>query len=263
MVNIWKIILTWPRFLRTITKARSISKKIKHDPNIVSEEYRYHWLQKRTRYMLWVYDVKIIAHDRDNWIDKGCLMIANHQSNVDPVLLYALNDFNKIAPCAFIAKKELANDRPYKNFLTLIDVLFLDRENPRQALEVIKEANDLIRVPRTMVVFPEGTRNPSQEIGEFHAGSFKIAQKAHAPIIPVSIVNSYLIFNKKFKKRGKKYVHVVFHKPIKPDTFMTKPTELIANNVKQIIQKGIEQYQDVDHKKAYIEYKASLKKKNT
>ncbi|WP_253301724.1 hypothetical protein [Spiroplasma endosymbiont of Phyllotreta cruciferae] len=42
---------------------------------------------------------------------------------------------------------------------------------------------------------------------------------------------------------------------------MTKPTELIANNVKQIIQKGIEQYRDVDNKKAYLEYKASLKKK--
>ncbi|WP_374697046.1 lysophospholipid acyltransferase family protein [Spiroplasma endosymbiont of Polydrusus formosus] len=263
MVNIWKIILTWPRFLRTITKAIGISKKIKHDPNIVSEEYRYHWVQKRTRYMLWVYDVKIIAHDRDNWIDKSCLMIANHQSNVDPVLLYALNNFNKTAPCAFIAKKELENNRTYKNFLTLIDVLFLDRENPRQALEIIKKANDLIRVPRTMVVFPEGTRSRSQEIGEFHAGSFKIAQKAHAPIIPVSIVNSYLIFNKEFKKRGNKYVHVVFHKPIKPDTFMTKPTELIANNVKQIIQKGIKQYQNVDHKKAYIEYKDALKKKNT
>ncbi|GAA6237961.1 MAG: lysophospholipid acyltransferase family protein [Spiroplasma phoeniceum] len=263
MLNIWKILLTWPRFLRTITKAKSISKKIKRDPNIVSEEYRYHWLQKRTRYMLWVHDVKIIVHDRDNWIDKGCLMIANHQSNVDPALLFALNDFNKTAPCAFIAKKELQDNRTYRNFLTLIDVLFLDRENPRQALEVIKEANDLIRVPRTMVVFPEGTRSRRQEMGEFHAGSFKIAQKAHVPIIPVSIINSYPIFNKEFKKRGKKYVHVVFHKSIKPDTFMTKSTELIANNVKQIIQKGIDQYQDVDHKKAYEEYKTSLKKKTT
>lgn len=188
-------------------------------------------------------------------------MVANHQSNVDPGLLYVLNDFNKTAPCAFIAKKELANNKAFKNFLTLIDVLFLDRNNPRQAIEIIKEANDLIRVPRTMVVFPEGTRSHSQEMGEFHAGTFKIAQKAHAPIIPVSIVNSYQIFNKEYKKRGKKYVHIVFHKPIKPDTFMTKSTELIANNVKQIIQKGIDQYRDADHKKAYLEYKASLKKK--
>lgn len=262
MINAWKIILTWPKFLQIIAKAKSISKKIRRDPNIVSEEYRYHWLQKQVRYMLWIYDVKIIVHNRDNWIDKNCLMIGNHQSNIDPILLFFLNDFNKTAPCAFIAKKELETNRTYKNFLILIDVLFLDRNNPRQAVEIMKEANDLIRLPRTMVVFPEGTRSQSKEIGEFHAGSFKIAQKAHTPIIPVSIVNSYPIFNKKFKNKGKKYVHVVFHKPIKPDTFMTKSTELIANNIKQIIQKGIDQYQDVDHKKAYTEYKSSLKKKN-
>ncbi|WP_253301723.1 lysophospholipid acyltransferase family protein [Spiroplasma endosymbiont of Phyllotreta cruciferae] len=122
----------------------------------------------------------------------------------------------------FYCQKELANDKTFKNFLTLIDVLFLDRDNPRQALELMKEANYLIRVPRTMVVFPEGTRSRNQEMGEFHAGSFKIAQKAHAPIIPVSIINSHLIFNKEYKKKGKKYVHIVFHKPIKPRYFYDK-----------------------------------------
>ncbi|AHF57582.1 lysophospholipid acyltransferase family protein [Spiroplasma eriocheiris] len=261
MPNIWKIILTLPRFLRMLTKSKSMARKIKRDPNIVSEEYRYHWLQKRTKYMLWIFDIKLIVHNEENWIDKGCLMVANHQSNIDPAIIFRLNDFNKTAPCAFIAKKELATDKRFKNFVALIDVLFLDRKNPRQAIEVINEANELIRVPRTMVVFPEGTRSHQQEMGEFQAGSFKIAQKAHAPIIPVSLVNSYQVLNKKVKQKGKKYIHVVFHKPIKPDTFMTKPTDLISNNVKQIIQKGIDQYKDVDHKKAYEKYRAELKQK--
>ncbi|AGM25968.1 1-acyl-sn-glycerol-3-phosphate acyltransferase [Spiroplasma syrphidicola EA-1] len=262
MINGWKVFLTLPRFLRTLTKSKSMAKKVKRDPNLVTEEYRYHWLQKRCRYFLWLFDIKLIVHNRDNWIDKGCLMVANHQSNIDPGILFSLNDFSKTAPCAFIAKLELQNDKTFKRFLTLIDVLFLDRKNPRQALEVMQEANELIRIPRTMVIFPEGTRSHSEEMGEFQAGSFKIAQKAHVPIIPVSIVNSYRVLNKKAKKRGRKYVHIVFHKPIKPDTFMTKPTDLIANNVKQIIQKGLDQFANVDDKKAYHEYKKELKKKS-
>lgn len=261
MLNIWKIFITWPKFLQIIIKAKNISKKIKIDPNIISEEYRYRWLQKQTRYIIWIYNIKIIVHNRKNWIDKGCLMIANHQSNIDPVLLFSLNDFKKTAPCAFIAKKELQNNKKYLFILSLIDVLFLNRENPRQALEIIKEANNLIRLPRTLVVFPEGTRSKSQKIGEFHSGSFKIAQKAHVPIIPVSIINSYQIFNKKFKKRNKKYIHIIFHKPIKPDTFIEKSTNLIAKNVKQIIQEGINKYKNINNKK-YFENLKKNKKNN-
>ncbi len=42
-----------------------------------------------------------------------------------------------------------------------------------------------------MVVFPEGTRSKGEQIGEFKAGSFKLATKSKVPIVPVTIDGSY------------------------------------------------------------------------
>ena len=80
-----------------------------------------------------------------------------------------------------------------------------------------------------MVVFPEGTRSKGEQMGEFKAGSFKLATKAKVPIIPVTIDGSYKIME------GNKYricpakVNVYVHKPIE-----TKLPEL----VQKIIQEG-------------------------
>ncbi|WP_381414992.1 1-acyl-sn-glycerol-3-phosphate acyltransferase [Spiroplasma endosymbiont of Anurida maritima] len=260
-MNLFKILITLPRFVRLFLKSRSMTKKIAKDPNYITEEFRYIWLQKRARYILWLMNIKLIVHDEKNWLDKGCLVIANHQSNVDPLIIFALNNFEKTSPCAFIAKKELNDSRLYRRFIHLIDVLLLDRKNPRQAMEVIQQANELIRVPRSMVVFPEGTRSHTQEMGEFHSGTFKIAQKAHCPIIPVSIIDSYKIKNKNFKKSGKKYITVVFNEPLKPSKFIEKDTKFIANIVKSSIQKGIDRYQDKNNGKEYKKYKVNVKDK--
>lgn len=262
MLNVWKIIITFPKFLQIIIKSKHMIKKIKKNPNIISEEYRYYWLQKQCKYILWIFNIKLIPHNTHNWINKSCLMVANHQSNIDPILIFYLNDFNKTPPCAFIAKKELIYNKKIKNLFFLIDVLFLDRNNIKQTIEIMEQAYKLIRTPRTMVVFPEGKRSHNQFINEFHPGSFKIAQKSYTPIIPVSIINSYQIMNKHIKKKGKKYIHILFHKPIKPDTFISKPTNFIADIVKKIIKKGINKYTNVNHKMAYKEFLIKQKNKN-
>ena len=101
---------------------------------------------------------------------------------------------------------------------TLLMFCFLDRKNPRQALEVLNHAKELIRVPRSMILFPEGHRSNQDEMIPFKPSLFKIAQKAHVPIIPCAIVNSYRV-NSHDKENKRKYIHVVFHTPIKTSNF--------------------------------------------
>lgn len=245
-MNIWKVILTFPYLLKTLSKARSMTKKVLRDPNMVSEELRYIWLQKRARYFAWVLDTKITVLGLENWPSKGCVMIANHQSNFDPLALLYINDFSKFAPLGFIAKKELRKEKFIKNFINLIDVLFLDRENPRQALEVFSAAKDLIRVPRTMVIFPEGTRSNSSEVQEFKPGAFKIAYQAYVPIVPVSIINSYQVFDK--THTGKKNIKIIIHKPWLPQNFIHIPTNKLAENIQNIIATSVENQNKDDNK---------------
>lgn len=233
-MNWLKVLITFPYLIRIYTKSKSMTKKILRDPGEVLESKRYVWLQKKVKYIKWIYNVKIVSHGIENWPKhKGCVLIANHQSNFDPLALLLLNDFNNYAPVGFIAKEELKNNKLAKRFIFLIDVLFINRKDPRSAVEVFKEAKELIRVPRSMVIFPEGTRSHSPKLGEFKPGAFKLAYQAYVPIVPVSIVDSYKVFDKKAK--GKKIVHVTFHKSLNPQKFIHIPSSGLANDIHRTI----------------------------
>lgn len=240
-MNICKAILTWPYLLQTYTKSCAMTKKVLKDPSLVSEAKRYIWLKKRVRYIKWLYNVKLTVHNLDLWPKrKGCVMVANHQSNFDPLLVLSVNDFSLHAPLGFIAKEELKKSRLARRFIFLIDVLFIDRNSPRTAVAAFQEAKELIRIPRTMMIFPEGTRSHGQEMGEFKPGALKMAYQAYVPIFPVSIINSYQIFDKKHK--GKVHVQLVFNKPIEPSQFIHLPTDVLTKKIFNTIKNGILSY---------------------
>lgn len=246
-MNWWKALLTAPHLLHIYHKMGSMTKKVLKDPTLVSEGKRYIWLKKKTKYLRWLYDVKVVGHDIKNWPKhKGCVLVANHQSNFDFIILLSLNDYSLYAPLGFIAKSELKQDKIAKRFVFLIDVLFIDRADPRSALETFKEAQDLIRNPgRTMVIFPEGTRSHQQEMNEFKPGALKLAYQAYVPILPVSIVNSYQIFDKKFRNK-KKIIHVVFNKTLEPQQFIHLPSIKLAQQIQNTIKTSIDKW---DNKK--------------
>ncbi len=259
-MNIWKMFLTWPYFVLSFPKAKKWAKRIRKDPNSVLEETRYYWIKKKVRYLLWLCDLKIVAEGLENWIDKGVLLAGNHQSNFDPLIMLRLNDFDKTAPAAFLAKKEIQDRKHWYNFASLIDVLFLDRKNPRQAMQIMQEANELIRIPRSLVIFPEGHRSKSAKMLPFQHAAFKIAQRANVPIVPFTIVNSYTV---NIRKQSPNYVLIIFDQPLKPQTFIHNPTAPLSNKVQSIIANNLKKYEGISHKELKRMYKANKKKKKS
>jgi 1-acyl-sn-glycerol-3-phosphate acyltransferase len=65
--------------------------------------------------------------------------------------------------------------------------LFIDRDDPRDAVHLMREAVRRIAKGQVVVIFPEGTRSSDGAIGEFKPGAFYIARKAGVPILPVYI----------------------------------------------------------------------------
>ncbi|WP_338971304.1 lysophospholipid acyltransferase family protein [Spiroplasma endosymbiont of Panorpa germanica] len=243
--NKWKLFLIWFIVWMNMKKAKKMARRIKKDPNSYSEEYRYYWIKKFSRRMMWLLDVKIQVIDIENWLDRGVILAPNHQSNFDSVALIALNDFSRQQPIAFIAKKELWEDKTFGRFIKLIDAIPLDRQNPRSALNAYKEGKELLnQYHRSLVIFPEGTRSGNQEIGEFQGASMKIAQSAYVPIVPVTIIDSHYVFA---KKRPKKVViKVVFGKPLLPEKFISIKTDILTNNVRKEVVKNMEKYKDFE-----------------
>jgi 1-acyl-sn-glycerol-3-phosphate acyltransferase len=108
---------------------------------------------------------------------------ANHESNVDPPVLFeALHPRLKV-----LYKAEL---RKFPIMRTAFDVagfVAVDRADREQAVESISKGSGSLRAGNSFLIFPEGTRSRTGELLPFKKGGFIMAIEAQAPIVPVAI----------------------------------------------------------------------------
>ena len=95
-------------------------------------------------------------------------------------------------PHPLVAKKEIGNIPIVRGWMRLLRCVFLDRDNPRKAMEAMNQAMENLKKGYSVTIFPEGTRSKGSELdlGEFKAGAFRIATKTKSPIVPVAIHGS-------------------------------------------------------------------------
>ena len=142
--------------------------------------------------------------------DEPVLYVGNHKSYFDIVLSYAR--VPRIT--GYISKMEILKVPVLSMWMRFMDCLFLDRDDLRQGLKVILEAIDKVKNGISIAIYPEGTRNGTDEMLPFHKGSFKIAQKSGCAIIPMTINNSSAIFEDHIPFIKKAHVVLEYGKPI-------------------------------------------------
>jgi len=137
---------------------------------------------------------------------------------------------------AYIAKIEIGRIFLLNRGMRLIRCGFLDRDNPRAAVKTISEATKTVKEGILMVIFPEGTRAIKAPVGTFKAGSFKVATKAKAAIVPMTIYNSEMV--------GKRWplpttVKIKIHDPIPYEAYKDMDTSEIAEMVETIVKQDL------------------------
>ena len=171
------ILYIWSLFLHT--------KKDIKKPNKL-----YYFLVEQTNYLvIRLSRTKVIIHGLNKLPkDKHFLVISNHLSNFDPMLIiYSL----KKHPMICITKKENEKLPICGKFIYNAGFMSLDRSDAHQAVNAIKKAADFIANDWGNIhICPEGTRSKSGELLEFHPGSFKIAMKAKSPIVVCCLQNT-------------------------------------------------------------------------
>jgi len=127
------------------------------------------------------------------------LMVSNHRSGFDPlVVLSSMREFG----IAFISKESNMKIPMCGNIAYGAGFLGSDRENDRNALRTILTAADYMKKDFcSMFVYPEGTRSKGCEMLPFHAGSFKIAQRANAPLVIVATEGTEKLKENAFRRR--------------------------------------------------------------
>lgn len=164
--------------------------------------------------------------------DTPVLYVGNHRSYFDIILTY----IRVPRVTGYISKKEMEKVPLLRAWMRLLHCLFLDRDDIKAGMKTILEAIEKIKNGISICIFPEGTRSKvSDQFGEFHEGSFKIAAKAGCPIIPITINNSSAIFEEQLPRIKRSHVIIEYGKPIYLDELPAEFKKKPGVYVKQII----------------------------
>lgn len=165
------------------------------------------------------------------------LIVSNHRSAADPMALYkGLREY----AIGFISK-------PSNMALPLLGkmaygagFLAIDRENDRKALKTILAAAGYIKKGICSVaIYPEGTRSRNGELLPFHAGSFKIAQKASAPVVVVCTSGTEKQ-GENLKKLRKTHIRLDILELIDPERVQSMSSVELADYSRDLIAQHLE-----------------------
>lgn len=161
----------------------------------------------------------------ENIPKEGNLIFAgNHRHALDPIVV--MSNTNRIVH--YMAKEELFKGLHGIIFKKIgLIKIYRNRSNP---LAVI-EAENILKEGGTIGVFPEGTRNRTEnELLKFRHGTVVIAKKTNTKILPFAIKGKYRIF--------RKGVIIEFGKPIDVSKMeVEEANEYLRNEVLKLLRK--------------------------
>lgn len=180
-------------------------------------------------------NVHIDVHGLENLPEKnGFMFFPNHQGLYDVLAIIEASP----RPFSVVAKKEIANIPFLKQIFACMKAYMIDREDVRQAMQVIINVTKEVKKGRNYLIFAEGTRSKNgNHVGTFKGGSFKSATKAQCPIVPVALVDSFKPFDTNSIKPVTVRVH--FLEPLYYDDYKDMKTTQIAALVQERIQNVI------------------------
>jgi 1-acyl-sn-glycerol-3-phosphate acyltransferase len=173
---------------------------------------------------------------REN-IQKGSsyVIISNHRSYYDIFLIYGWLGID----IKWIMKKELAKIPGIGFGSKKVGHIFLDRSNSRIALESLNEAKRKLIGGTSVVIFPEGTRSSSPQVGTFKRGAFKLAMDLGLPILPVTLKGTERILPPGTLNLFPGKVHMIIHKPIDIRKYSEENMQELILHAKNIITSGL------------------------
>ena len=117
---------------------------------------------------------------------RPAVFLFNLRSSVDVFLVAALVKDNWTG----VATKELQSSRVFGRLGKLLDVAFVDREDPGTLAAALKPLEAAARRGLSILIAPEGTRLDTRSVGPFKRRAFLIAMATGLPIVPIVIRNS-------------------------------------------------------------------------
>jgi putative phosphoserine phosphatase / 1-acylglycerol-3-phosphate O-acyltransferase len=121
-----------------------------------------------------------------------------------------------------VATKELASSRVFGQLGKLLDVAFVDREDPGTAVAAVKSLEAAARKGLSILIAPEGTRLDTRSVGPFKRRAFLIAMATGLPIIPIVIRNSEAVAGRSAAKLNPGTVDIAVLPPVNVENWTVR-----------------------------------------
>jgi len=180
-----------------------------------------------------IFNIKLIVKGNHNLQDRNYIFAANHASLIDiPLLLIAVNRYT-----VFIAKSELSKIPIFKSILDRAGFIFVDRKNNDSAVKSMNNLmDDIKKIPRSVAIFPEGTRTSDGNLLPFKKGAAIFAINTDIPVIPVAISGTYGWSKKKLFDISQSVISFEFGEPITTENYSFDDRDYLTEKIKKNIK---------------------------
>ena len=141
------------------------------------------WTRSVLTALRFICGVKVQVLGRENLPDAPVIVLSKHQSAWETI---AFMGYSPRPPC-FVFKKELLYIPFFGWGIALMRMIAIDRSQGRNAFEqVVKQSIERLAEGRWIIMFPEGTRIPVGQAGQYKTGGARLAIRAGVPVLPIA-----------------------------------------------------------------------------
>lgn len=163
------------------------------------------------------------------------MFVSNHNSWMDIPFLGTTIGWKNYK---LISKAELGRVPILGKAIKVGGNIMVDRTDTRSQIKTLKNGIQYLKDGIFLCTFPEGTRSKTNRLAAFKNGAFKMAHKAGAPVIPISMIGAANVMpvHWMFPHHPANGCRVVIHDPIESKG---KSEEELAAAVRQSMIEGL------------------------
>jgi len=163
-------------------------------------------------------------------LNSNYVFAANHESALDIPLVFAGLPFHVVA----ISKIELKWIPIFGWAMMAGGHFFVDRRNYTRALKSLEKAKlSMAKNPRSVIIYPEGTRSLDGKVKPFKKGGLVMAMQMGIPVVPIALCGTGNVLKKKGFTLNRQAIELRIGNPIKTQNLDTDNRNQFVEDVRQ------------------------------
>lgn len=144
--------------------------------------------------------------------DTSYVFVANHQGAYDIFSIYGYLDHN----FRWMMKKSLEKIPLVGYSCRVSGQIYVDNSSPSAIRATMEDAEKQLSTGMSVVVFPEGARTFTGEVGRFKRGAFSLAMEFNLPVVPITIDGAFRVMPRTTMIPRPGTITLTIHEPILP-----------------------------------------------